>query len=91
MRLRRVVGHSMAPTLKADQIIIVSGRPKRLREGQVVVVARSGLEMVKRIHAINPVKGVYIMGDNQAESTDSRNFGWLDPDEVIGRVMWPRI
>lgn len=88
--LRRVVGNSMAPTLRADQIIIVSGRLQRMRAGMVVVAHRAERDLVKRIKTVDPTKGVYVMGDNLAASTDSRTFGWLDPDEIIGRVIWPR-
>lgn len=80
----------MVPTLVADQIVLVSGRPTRLREGDVVVAVRKGLEMVKRISALDPAKGVYVLGDNTSESTDSRTFGWCDPSEITGRVLWPR-
>lgn len=89
--LRRVVGDSMMPTLRAGQIILVSGRLKRLHTNTVVVLLRGEREMVKRIQTVDPIKGVYVVGDNMAESTDSRTFGWLDPDEITGRVVWPRI
>lgn len=81
----------MAPTLRADQIIIVSGRFQRLRKGMVVVVEHGERHMVKRISNIDQNKGVYVLGDNSYQSTDSRTFGWLDTNEIIGHVIWPRI
>lgn len=46
--------------------------------------------MIKRISLTDPLKGVYVVGDNAQASTDSRSFGWLQPDEVIAKVIWPR-
>jgi phage repressor protein C with HTH and peptisase S24 domain len=88
--IRRVVGDSMTPTLRAGQIVIVSGRFAHLRPRDIVVIRHAGLEKIKRISQIDPLRGVFVVGDNLQASTDSRSFGWLDFDEIVGRVIWPR-
>ncbi len=39
-----------------------------------------------------PEQSFYILGDNREDSRDSRHFGWIKRDRVIGRVIaryWP--
>ena len=48
--LRRVVGHSMSPTLSEGQIVAVSGLMKP-RTGDLVIAKVDGLEVVKRVTA----------------------------------------
>ena len=97
-RLRRalVTGPSMAPALRhGDQVLVVlggSGRPARA--GAVVVVELpDGALSVKRVARILDDGRVWVEGDNQFGSTDSRTLGPLSPDAVRGRVLlriWPR-
>lgn len=88
--VRRVVGSSMAPTLLPGAIVVAFTRPRRLKAGDVVIVRHGGTEKIKRLHAVDAHR-VFITGDNQAASTDSRHFGWLARTDVLARVCWPRI
>jgi nickel-type superoxide dismutase maturation protease len=86
--LRRIAGESMLPTLRPGQVILALAhrRPKR---GDIVVARHGGLDKVKRIHAHQDGR-VFLVGDNAAESTDSRNFGWIPTTAVLAIVVWPR-
>ena len=88
--VRRVVGGSMAPKLRPGQLIVATGLFRRLRPGQVVVLRKNDKELVKRIEAIEAGR-LFVIGDNLAASTDSRQFGWLDRDTVVGRVIMPNL
>lgn len=82
----------MHPTLAPNVLVVaLRSRSFRYKPGQVVVIEHNGLEKIKRISALDSVRGVFVLGDNQAASTDSRHFGWLDADNVIARVIWPRM
>ncbi len=48
VRLVRVSGQSMAPTLRPADLLLVA-RPGRARRGEVVVLRRGGMLMVKRV------------------------------------------
>lgn len=85
----RVVGTSMIPTLApGDCLIVWRWGPVRL--GTIVAVAdpreRDRL-LIKRVDSVGP-SGVGIRGDNEAGSTDSRNFGLVDRSLVTGRVVY---
>lgn len=79
----------MAPTLQPGRIVIAIRR-RELRKGQVVVIKHQGLEKVKRIHAAHGA-AIEVRGDNASNSTDSRNFGPVDRDQVLGVIVWPRV
>lgn len=85
-----VFGNSMLPTLKPGQDILcfnwayLTTKPKK---GDMVVIKHQGKEMIKRVQKTQQ-RGVFVMGDNQTESTDSRSFGPLDQENVIGKVIY---
>jgi phage repressor protein C with HTH and peptisase S24 domain len=80
------VGDSMAPTLAAGTVV-VGVRPRGIKLGDIVVVWHDGLDKIKRVKDIT-LDRVFIVGDNPAESTDSRHFGWIPRDTIIARVVW---
>lgn len=95
----------MSPTLEAGDWVLATA-PGRLRRGHVVVVEHPqhrGFEIVKRVIALpgdmapdGRVLGAdeyWVEGDDPSASTDSRQFGPLPSDRVLGRarvVYWPR-
>lgn len=85
----RVVGHSMMPGLKQNQIVIVSSIPYLFRKpkiGDIVVLKREERYIIKRIVKIAGNK-IFVEGDNKKASTDSRNFGWIERREIVGKVI----
>ncbi len=88
--LRRVEGDSMSPSLRHGQLILASSWPWHPKPGDIIVARHNQLEKIKRIQQVDPRRGVFVLGDNPLQSTDSRHFGWLLPDEIVARVIWPR-
>ena len=41
---------------------------------------------VKRVERVDPDQGVWLASDNPAAGTDSRRWGPVEPDQVLGRV-----
>ncbi len=54
--------------------------------GEIVVIRHNGQEMIKRIHKVNDYS-IYVTGDNEKESTDSKNFGPIGRSEIVGKVI----
>ena len=77
----------MAPALLAgDRLLVVRLRP---RVGDVVALRDPRAPerlIVKRIVAIDDA--ITVHGDNPDSSTDSRSFGPVPPDAVVGRAVY---
>jgi phage repressor protein C with HTH and peptisase S24 domain len=80
----------MLPSLRPGAIVLVRGRTDNIQLGDVVVIKHGGLEKVKRVQFIGDGR-LFVIGDNQERSTDSRSFGWLYVSAVKGKVVWPRV
>ena len=97
----RISGQSMAPTLKSGQrALFLKSSPGRglLRVfgdkwlGKIVLVQRISATgardfyQVKRVTEIKDGK-FFVTGDNAEASTDSREFGWLASEEIVGKLL----
>ena len=95
-----VSGDSMTPGLKPGDRALAT-RVRRLRRGDVVVLThpeRPGFDLVKRVAAVpgdRIAPGVrlrpgrlYLTGDRAGGSADSRSFGPVRQEAVIGRVRF---
>lgn len=77
----------MVPTL-VPGTVVVAVHARRIRPGDIVVVWHDGLDKVKRVKEVQHNK-LFVVGDNLGQSTDSRDFGWIRTEHVMGRVVWP--
>lgn len=84
-----VYGHSMLPTLKMGQEVLTFNWWKilGLKVGDRVVVRVNGKELVKRIHTLND-RSMYVLGDNEGDSLDSRKFGAIKKEQIVGKVIF---
>jgi phage repressor protein C with HTH and peptisase S24 domain len=91
-RLRRVTieGSSMEPVLVAgDRLVVVAALTVRV--GDIVALAdpRDGRLLVKRVKSVDHRQQlVSVEGDNNRHSTDSRVFGPVRRDDIIGRAIY---
>ncbi len=92
----KVSGSSIAPTFKDGDWLLVSWFPAGLTPvvaermlGKVVVVEREerpGIFLVKRLQKSHG-GNFWVQGDSD-ESTDSRSWGWIPANEVVGVVLF---
>ena len=93
-RRRRVtiVNRSMLPTIKpGDEILFRPDTSKKveLKVGDVVILQHPqdvGESLIKRIVRIYPDHQMDLRGDNVEESTDSRQFGLVPREWIVGKV-----
>lgn len=81
----------MLPTLKEGQDVLVWCWFYTPRVGDIVIVqsakGKVQREIIKRIVKIDRQR-FYIEGDNKDESTDSREFGPIKKEQIIGKVIY---
>lgn len=83
-----VSGNSMLPTLKEGQDVLSFNWAylgKKPKVGDIVVIKQDGKEMVKRVQKVDG-RRIFVEGDNKEESTDSRYFGPISRDQIVGKV-----
>lgn len=96
-----VRGKSMEPTFHDGQVILVGKGGLLfgpLKRGDVVMIKRGKELLVKRVVALPyetapdgirvPVNHVYVIGDNLEVSEDSRTFGPIPLNTVVGKVLY---
>ena len=85
----RVVGRSMEPAVRNGQWWVVR-KSAQFRQGDVVLLQhpeRSDLNVVKRL-GHREGNGWWVLGDNPRESDDSRQFGVVPDNLIIGRLIF---
>lgn len=89
----RIEDASMEPDLRAGDYVLVNrwayGR-RGPRPGDVVVLRDPEAPsrfLVKRVERVDPSGAVVVRGDNEASSRDSRAFGPVGRDGLVGKVV----
>lgn len=84
-----VAGDSMAPTyISGDWLIVRWGGNYKV--GEAIVVEREdrpGVFLVKRLVRIDGQE-YWVEGDNKSSSTDSRQWGVISREELVGKVVF---
>jgi type IV secretory pathway protease TraF len=80
----------MVPTLYPGQYVIATNLFNKPVINDVVVIRHNQVDKIKRIKNIQNQK-LFLIGDNSRQSVDSRSFGWLSINSVVGRVIWPKV
>ena len=86
----RVTGMSMVPLLKPGDEVLIDAKayaqhPPCINDIIVAQHPYRDIKLIKRV--ITSENGRYFLkGDNALESTDSRTFGAVKPEQILGRV-----
>jgi len=88
----KIQDKSMEPTLKAGDFILVNKLAYILRKpskGDIIVLKHpkdKNKFLVKRIIDASSSK-YFVAGDNKKYSTDSRHFGAIDKNLIVGKLF----
>ena len=77
----------MYPALKPGQDVLVLCWLFKLKVGDLVAFKKNGKEMIKRIHKVLD-REIIVQGDNLRESIDSRKFGPIKKEQIVGKVIF---
>ncbi len=86
--VRRVVGHSMEPTLREGRIVLASPLLP-IGKGDIVVAKVEDREIIKRVSEVTN-EGYFLRGDNKTHNRDSHRFGVVKRANVLGRVLFAK-
>ena len=96
LRRFRIEDESMRPTLEPGDYVLVNRWAYRVRpprRGDLVVVRDPELSdrfLVKRVSETQASTQIHLEGDNAGVSRDSRAFGAVPLDRIVGKV-WLRL
>jgi hypothetical protein len=94
-----VRGDSMSPNYNEGDWLLFRLLPAKSKAdelvGKVVLIKRRSnlgedflqVKRVTKVHNSNNETEIWVEGDNKGASTDSRSWGALDSDEVIGKLI----
>lgn len=78
----------MEPTIHQGERVLVAKRwLLPITAGSIVILhhPQSSKVLLKRVKEIKG-KMVFVVGDNMNESTDSRDFGWIEKKNIMGKI-----
>lgn len=84
-----IEGDSMFPALKNGDVVLINPRAE-LRTGEIALARhpfKQSVKIIKRISEITPERKYFLVGDNLAESTDSRSFGAIQAKDILGKAV----
>ena len=79
----------MLPTFRSGERLLIDPGGT-VKVGDVIVIRHpfeKGIEMLKRVAKIEDDGSYYVLGDNPAESTDSRSFGAISVKYLKGKAV----
>jgi signal peptidase I len=91
--IKRVVGLPGEEVVIHDNAVWIDG--EKLDEGYLpdgTVINQGKLQCTNSQPCVVPEDSVWVMGDNRDESFDSRYFGPIEEDDIVGRAflrIWP--
>jgi nickel-type superoxide dismutase maturation protease len=87
-RIILVDGESMFPILTSGDKVIVAPA-SIVRIGDIVLAEhpiKGSVRIIKRVSEITPEGRYFLVGDSPLESSDSRSFGAVSANLILGRI-----
>lgn len=79
----------MLPTYKpGEKVLVVKKGLIAVQKGAVVVAKNPEKRLVIKRVKKKAGDTFFLVGDNEMQSTDSRQFGWIEKKNIIGKVIF---
>ena len=91
LKIFRILGESLHPEFRHNDFVLVAslGLSPRLRPGDAVVFQRVGYGLIiKKVDRLLPGSGSVIVSGNNPFSIDSRIFGPIRAQDIVGKVVF---
>jgi signal peptidase I len=92
LHLYKVTEQSLAPVFQEGDFVIILKIPflfDHYKEGDVVVFNQITYgRMIKRVQAVSPAGDALFVIGSHPNSVDSREFGSIPIQSVLGKVVW---
>jgi signal peptidase I len=92
LKLLKVTGSSLSPSYQEGDFVVVTKIPLflvHLKPGDTLVFRHPDYgTLIKQIDHLIPETGeIYVVGTDEF-SVDSRRFGFITKDDILGKVIW---
>jgi nickel-type superoxide dismutase maturation protease len=92
LRLLRVTGNSLLPVYQDGDFVLVSKIPYLFsisKQGDIIAFRHEAYgTMIKQVEAVSTDKDEIHVTGTQENSVDSRHFGPISKEDVLGKVVW---
>ncbi len=92
LRVIKVTGESLSPEYQEGDYVVVTTIPfflNRIRVGDIIVFRQSPYgTMIKRVERLLPEGRQYFVVGAHPQSVDSRQFGPVPREALIGKLIW---
>ncbi len=92
LKLLKVSGNSLSPVYQEGDYVVVSTVPLLFgapRRGDIIAFRHEVYgTMIKMVEAVAPGGEEFSVVGTRADSVDSRRFGSISRQDVVGKVIW---
>lgn len=81
------VGDSMQPTIRTGSFVFFKKQQYAEAGKMYVFHDPEGVGVIKRCHSVNAYGQCIMLGDNPAASYDSRSYGPISEERILGEVV----
>lgn len=86
----------MFPFFKPGSLVLINRLSflfRKPKANEIVVIKNPDKKDLKRKYLLKRIKEVeenkfFVVGDNLEESIDSRNFGFIEKNDILGKVIY---
>jgi len=92
LRMIKVTGESLSPFFQEGDYVLITTIPfllNKIKAGDTIVFQHPAYgTLIKQVERVNGEEGMLSVVGTNPNSVDSRRFGPIRREDVIGKVIW---